>query len=292
MHQTKHITIHVLFLSLYIFAISSTFHQVSFQIDSSLLPNSPASSSSSSSSSYLCPYLCIASFSQHFLSMQKVLTQIPDFNSLVKDIEVAWSSSNRSPVVTSSPPTQHRHKRFKAEHIPLSASSSGSTDVMGRKSPAASIVDTDEDPTVLSADFNLHSLPIPLIEPAAAQPQLNTSHRDFWNVVMGPKQLHNCKHTHTNSNNKRKPKQFSLPDRTLSRSHSDSPHPADSLSCHRKPCVDLEKPFACPSCSLRFRKRCNLMTHISNVHEKIRPFYCSLCLRRFARKSNCAKHVS
>lgn len=56
-------------------------------------------------------------------------------------------------------------------------------------------------------------------------------------------------------------------------------------------CETEIRPFACPTCALRFRKRCNLVTHVSNVHHKIRPFYCSLCMRRFARKSNCAKHV-
>ena len=56
---------------------------------------------------------------------------------------------------------------------------------------------------------------------------------------------------------------------------------------------DMEdKPFACSRCSFRFRKRCNLVSHINNVHERLRPFCCSVCLRRFARKSNCGKHVS
>lgn len=53
-----------------------------------------------------------------------------------------------------------------------------------------------------------------------------------------------------------------------------------------------QKPFRCPTCSMRFRKRCNLLTHISNVHEKLKPFFCPICLRHFARKSNCGKHVS
>lgn len=53
-----------------------------------------------------------------------------------------------------------------------------------------------------------------------------------------------------------------------------------------------EKPYRCSICPSSFKKRCNLLTHISNVHDKIRPFLCSVCYRRFARKSNCVKHVS
>lgn len=53
-----------------------------------------------------------------------------------------------------------------------------------------------------------------------------------------------------------------------------------------------EKPYHCSICPSTFKKRCNLLTHISNVHEKIRPFLCPICFRRFARKSNCVKHVS
>lgn len=53
-----------------------------------------------------------------------------------------------------------------------------------------------------------------------------------------------------------------------------------------------EKPFPCSSCDARFKKRCNLISHVKNVHEKLRPFGCSVCFRRFARKSNCVKHVS
>jgi len=54
----------------------------------------------------------------------------------------------------------------------------------------------------------------------------------------------------------------------------------------------LARRFACSSCPARFKRRCNLETHVQNVHEKIRPFSCSVCYRRFARKSNCVKHVS
>lgn len=53
-----------------------------------------------------------------------------------------------------------------------------------------------------------------------------------------------------------------------------------------------ERPYGCSECDARFRKRCNLRTHISNVHDKIKPYYCPVCFRRFARKSNCGKHVS
>lgn len=60
------------------------------------------------------------------------------------------------------------------------------------------------------------------------------------------------------------------------------------LSSPSKP----EKPYHCSICPSTFKKRCNLLTHISNVHDKIRPFLCPVCFRRFARKSNCVKHVS
>lgn len=53
-----------------------------------------------------------------------------------------------------------------------------------------------------------------------------------------------------------------------------------------------QRPFKCSICSKSFRKRCNLLTHVSNVHEKLKPYYCPICLRHFARKSNCGKHVS
>lgn len=53
----------------------------------------------------------------------------------------------------------------------------------------------------------------------------------------------------------------------------------------------IEKPHKCRLCSMSFKKRCNLVSHVSNVHEKIRPFQCSVCTRTFARKSNCVKHV-
>lgn len=52
------------------------------------------------------------------------------------------------------------------------------------------------------------------------------------------------------------------------------------------------KVFECSLCPLAFRKKCNLETHINDVHEKIMPYVCSVCRRRFSRKSNCAKHVS
>lgn len=52
------------------------------------------------------------------------------------------------------------------------------------------------------------------------------------------------------------------------------------------------KPHGCPKCPLRFKKRCNLQSHMRSVHEKLRPFGCGVCLRKFGRKSNCAKHVS
>lgn len=52
------------------------------------------------------------------------------------------------------------------------------------------------------------------------------------------------------------------------------------------------KPHGCTKCPLRFKKRCNLQSHMRSVHEKLRPFGCGVCLRKFGRKSNCAKHVS
>lgn len=63
-------------------------------------------------------------------------------------------------------------------------------------------------------------------------------------------------------------------------------HPSDGKEKEDK------KPFECSICPKSFRKRCNLLTHISNVHEKVKPYYCPICLRHFARKSNCGKHVS
>lgn len=56
--------------------------------------------------------------------------------------------------------------------------------------------------------------------------------------------------------------------------------------------VSDEKPHTCSICPMSFKKRCNLVSHVSNVHEKIRPFQCNVCARTFARKSNCVKHVS
>lgn len=63
-------------------------------------------------------------------------------------------------------------------------------------------------------------------------------------------------------------------------------------STNPTPSGRCDKPYPCSVCPLRFKKRCNLLTHISNVHEKVRPFLCSVCFRKFARKSNCVKHVS
>lgn len=65
-----------------------------------------------------------------------------------------------------------------------------------------------------------------------------------------------------------------------------------STSASKSPSGKSEKPYQCSVCPLNFKKRCNLVTHVSNVHENIRPFLCPICRRTFARKSNCVKHVS
>ncbi|CAN8067713.1 unnamed protein product [Agarophyton chilense] len=84
-----------------------------------------------------------------------------------------------------------------------------------------------------------------------------SSRQDFWTIVLGPSQ--------------------SLP-----------PEKPESKI---QPSGSLQKPHACSSCPLRFKKRCNLQSHVRSVHEKLRPFSCGVCLRRFGRKSNCAKHM-
>eukprot|EP00178_Gracilaria_changii_P009213 TRINITY_DN2708_c0_g1_i2.p1 TRINITY_DN2708_c0_g1~~TRINITY_DN2708_c0_g1_i2.p1 ORF type:complete len:177 (+),score=13.47 TRINITY_DN2708_c0_g1_i2:1248-1778(+) len=96
------------------------------------------------------------------------------------------------------------------------------------------------------------------IEPIA-EPKTTDSYasrQDFWTIVLGP-------------------------------SHAlEKPKPKMQLS------EKLTKPHACTGCSMRFKKRCNLQSHVRSVHQKLRPFSCSVCLRKFGRKSNCAKHVS
>lgn len=57
------------------------------------------------------------------------------------------------------------------------------------------------------------------------------------------------------------------------------------------PAEVTQKPHACEICPMRFKKRCNLQSHLRSVHEKLRPFLCTVCSRKFGRKSNCAKHV-
>lgn len=69
-------------------------------------------------------------------------------------------------------------------------------------------------------------------------------------------------------------------------------HPSDEKDSILSPQDESDpKPYQCTQCLFRFKKRCNLVSHVNNVHEKLRPYCCSICFRRFARKSNCAKHV-
>lgn len=93
-----------------------------------------------------------------------------------------------------------------------------------------------------------------VFEPPRAQPH------DFWDTVLGPPRIDSI-----------------VQNKSITALRIDALKP---------------KPFQCHRCSLSFRKRCNLVSHVNNVHEKLRPFYCSICLRKFARKSNCSKHVS
>lgn len=187
--------------------------------------------------------------------MQRNPRSIPSFDSFVNNVEAAWLS------VPPLHPHQHPHKRVQVrESLPLSASSSASTEPAGPASPTSTATE-DEAPTFSSIRLQRPSPP-------------SQSRRDYWNIVMGPRQ----------------PKQYQH-HKTSNKSKSIIRKSSKALKSSIATPVDSEKRFACPSCPLRFRKRCNLMTHISNVHEKIRPFYCSLCLRRFARKSNCAKHM-
>lgn len=188
--------------------------------------------------------------------MQRNSRSIPSFDSFLNNVEAAWLS------VPSLHPHQHVYRRAQVrEPLPLSASSSASTEPAGHASSTSDATEV-EVPTYS---------PIRLQRPSPPA----QSRRDYWNIVMGPRQPKQYQH-HRTSN---KSKSIIRKSNKAHKSTISTP-------------VDSEKRFACPSCPLHFRKRCNLMTHISNVHDKIRPFYCSLCLRRFARKSNCAKHVS
>lgn len=205
-------------------------------------------------------------------TLQKV---VPSFQALVQTVEAAWM--HQKPAVqtpTAATPTitvptsckvhgrliqkglkPHRqHNRDPTNDGSSSASSSGSTDIaLYRHSPSGSVED-DRAANSTEAFQNafFHATPTP---------SSSRSRGNYWDVVLG------------------------------SQCQMEQPPPLDGVANKHGSDVPL-KPFVCPTCSLRFRKRCNLITHISNVHDKIRPFYCSLCMRRFARKSNCSKHVS
>lgn len=99
---------------------------------------------------------------------------------------------------------------------------------------------------------------------SSQSPASSSRTRDFWETVLGP----------------------SPSDTDLLGNTNPSPHDTNDTK------DKTDKPYACSTCPKRFKKRCNLLTHVSNVHDKIRPFQCSICYRKFARKSNCVKHVS
>lgn len=214
-----------------------------------------------------------------------LFVSVPSFQALLQNVEASWIQErpqlNTERLLPTATPTttaetgtatisnvhvpstsdqleRHTHHPVKENADALSASSSGSTDItMYRKSPSGSLEDERAAHSVDNTiPASVHTTPVA---------SSSSSRRNYWDIVLEPK----VKTTST----KMQPL-----DQKSEKIQEDIPSPS--------------KPFVCPTCSLRFRKRCNLITHISNVHKKIRPFYCSMCLRRFARKSNCAKHVS
>lgn len=252
------------------------------------------------------------------------LKVIPDFNSFIKNVEAAWSSSSSPETILSlacASPKYLKLDELEKAIQPLSASSSRSTDVMSKESNSFTSMDNEENQVELHNNCQPHCSPAspdvfqqkPKWEPLKHKvectlnhilPQLKRNHGDYWSIVLGPTtkiSAQKYKQLRRNGNGKEGKIHPSLPPcdvkpvdtKNVNNSGSNT-NGSSSLNVvsKRKGVTDVDKPFACSSCPLRFRKRCNLMTHMSNVHEKIRPFYCSLCLRRFARKSNCAKHVS
>lgn len=258
-------------------------------------------------------------------------SSIPKFHTFIRNIEAYWQHIqvdsisdpleplDRGTDTSESPSPPLLHKRINVDKLPLSASSSRSTDVIGRKSNPLESIDEDRSIAFPSSTTLLQPLRYPPVLPSSASPSsskpLNTHppRNDYWHVVMNVKshperqrneqeqshqqqQKRNCYERHEQYQLQLQQHQHLEHQQTLQKEQpkpqQSSPMPSLLKPHATKQAIDGEKPFACHSCPLRFRKRCNLMTHISNVHEKIRPFYCSLCLRRFARKSNCAKHVS
>lgn len=50
------------------------------------------------------------------------------------------------------------------------------------------------------------------------------------------------------------------------------------------------KDSTCPVCASHFKRRYDLVQHISAVHEKRRPFPCTACDQAFAHKGTLSKH--
>lgn len=60
--------------------------------------------------------------------------------------------------------------------------------------------------------------------------------------------------------------------------------PVDALLPNRK-----DAP--CPHCQAHFKRKYDLLQHISAVHEKNRPFRCDVCDAAFAHKGTLSKHI-
>lgn len=63
------------------------------------------------------------------------------------------------------------------------------------------------------------------------------------------------------------------------------------LSSSQQISVASRKDAPCPHCSAHFKRKYDLLQHISAVHEKNRPFRCDACDTSFAHKGTLSKHV-
>lgn len=222
--------------------------------------------------------------------------ELPGFAALMDSVQNAWKSLPDAETYLR--PTallsKHQPQTHLARHSLspcyrdeiLSASSSRSTDIAhGNQESPRSTTDGLQRSTV-SPPVNRHidwkgpkacaTLPrTPRVSFSISKSSSKSKRSGYWEIVMSPSAP---RPVYEGAADPSDPMRYAENGSESDRKSPDSP-------CE-------ERPYGCSLCDARFRKRCNLMTHISNVHDKIKPYYCSICMRRFARKSNCGKHVS
>lgn len=119
--------------------------------------------------------------------------------------------------------------------------------------------------------------------------------RDFWNVVVDrpdPKSQQNLTPPSSDSESVGFPSSVE-PASSYQSTRSGSRRSSRESDSSRESGEQYSKrPYGCHVCSTTFKRKYDLVQHVSAVHDKKRPYGCSKCQSRFAHKGTLTKHVS